>query len=338
MLSFHIGILADRLSERNLRLAKFHIYFISLFQHADNNVKMLITHTINKALAVSAIIHNSNGAIFTHDLGKSLGYLILIPFVHCLKSLIGIRNRKNSFWIKDRIGLCSKTVACLYAYKLGDGANISCMKFRNLDGLGALKHIQLIQTFLNTLLYVKKCVICLNYTRAYLDQGIFAKERIYNRLPYIGRFSLSKVIISLKDLIGLLCNTIAGSFIRAWEISADIIQQVGNTPQIHRGTHAHRHNTCFLDIGSKCCRNLCNRELIAFKITIHKFFACFSYRLHQDIMVFFKVLFQVIRNRAFFFHAFVNIFSAGLFHNIYIAYKLTILTDREMKRCDLLAI
>ena len=95
MLSFHIGILADRLSERNLRLAKFHIYFISLFQHADNNVKMLITHTINKALAVSAIINNSNGAIFTHDLGKSLGDLILIPFVHCLKSLIGIRKQKE---------------------------------------------------------------------------------------------------------------------------------------------------------------------------------------------------------------------------------------------------
>ena len=55
-------------------------------------------------------------------------------------------------------------------------------------------------------------------------------------------------------------------------------------------------------------------------------------------MIFLKVFVQVFRNLALLFLAFVNIFSSGLFHNVYIACKFTVLTNREMKRRDLLAV
>ena len=55
-------------------------------------------------------------------------------------------------------------------------------------------------------------------------------------------------------------------------------------------------------------------------------------------MIFLKIFCQIIRNRAFFFTGLVNVSSSGLFHNIDITYKLTVFTDREMKRSDPLAI
>ena len=55
-------------------------------------------------------------------------------------------------------------------------------------------------------------------------------------------------------------------------------------------------------------------------------------------MVFLQVFGQVIRNRAFFLAGLINISSSCLLHNIDITYKLTILTDREMKGSDPLAV
>lgn len=55
-------------------------------------------------------------------------------------------------------------------------------------------------------------------------------------------------------------------------------------------------------------------------------------------MIFLKVFFQIFRNIARLLACFVDISSAGLLHNIHIADKLAILTDREMQRCDLLAV
>ena len=113
MFAFYVRILADGLTERNLRFGKLYIDFIALFQHADNNIKMLVAHTIDQALTVSTIILNTNSPVFAHDLGKSLGNLILIALVHSLKSLIGIRCGKNCFRIKNRIRLGGKAVTSL---------------------------------------------------------------------------------------------------------------------------------------------------------------------------------------------------------------------------------
>ena len=85
-----------------------------------------------------------------------------------------------------------------------------------------------------SLLYIKKCIIGFQHTGAYLDQRIFTKERIRDGLKYIGRFCLGKVIIGLKDLVSLLCDTIAGTSAWAWEVTADIIQKVRYTAMVHR--------------------------------------------------------------------------------------------------------
>ena len=65
MLAFHIGILADSLTERNLRFGKFDVYFITLFQFIYHDIKMLVTHTIEKCLSVGRIVLCTEGLILT---------------------------------------------------------------------------------------------------------------------------------------------------------------------------------------------------------------------------------------------------------------------------------
>ena len=55
-------------------------------------------------------------------------------------------------------------------------------------------------------------------------------------------------------------------------------------------------------------------------------------------MIFFQIFIQIFRNLTFLLAASVDIFSSGLFYNIYIAHKLSVFTDREMKRRDLFAV
>ena len=55
-------------------------------------------------------------------------------------------------------------------------------------------------------------------------------------------------------------------------------------------------------------------------------------------MIGFKVLFQIIRNRAFFLFALSHIFPAGFLYDVDIADKLAVFTDRHMQRSDLLAV
>ena len=55
-------------------------------------------------------------------------------------------------------------------------------------------------------------------------------------------------------------------------------------------------------------------------------------------MIFLKVLVQIFRNVTGFFLTLVDIFPAGLFHNIDIADEFAVLTNGEMKGRDLLAV
>ena len=212
------------------------------------------------------------------------------------------------------------------------------MKFRNFNWFGSFQNIQLIQSLLFALLHIQQSIIGFDNTGAHFYQRIFAKERICNCLPNICGFRLGKIIISLKDLIGLLGNSVAGTFVRAWEIAADIIEKIGNTAKIHRRTHAYRNDGCFLYVHCQCSGNFCYGESISLEISVHKFLAGLCHGFHKDIMIFLKVFFQIIRNFALFLLTFINIFPSGLFHNIYIAYKFTIFTNWEMKWCDLLAV
>ena len=195
---------------------------------------MLITHTVDQALTVCTVIDNLQCSVLCHHLGKGLCDLILVAFFHCLKSLICIWCGKYSLWIKDRIRLGCKAVTGLYTAKLSNGTDIPCKKLRNFDRFGTFHDIKLVYTLLCSLLYIKKCIIGFQHTGAYLDQRIFTKERIRDSLKYIGGFCLGKVIIGLKDLVSLLCDTIAGTSAWAWEVTADIIQKVRYTAKVHR--------------------------------------------------------------------------------------------------------
>ena len=118
------------------------------------------------------------------------------------------------------------------------------MKLADLKRLGAFQYIELVQTFFHALLYIKQRVIRFDNAGAYLNERIFAQERINDRLPYIGGFCLGKIIIRLVDLVGLLLNTVAGALIRAGEIAADVIQKIGRAIRLtgepmHTGTMPH---------------------------------------------------------------------------------------------------
>ena len=52
MFAFYVRVLTDGFTEGNLRFGKFDFYFVALFQFADYDVKMLITHTIKECLSV----------------------------------------------------------------------------------------------------------------------------------------------------------------------------------------------------------------------------------------------------------------------------------------------
>ena len=102
MFTFHIRILADSFTESNLWFGKFDVYFVALFQFADYNIKMLISHSVKERLSVGRIIYNTERLVFTCHFCKCLCNLVFITFLNRFVSLIGIRGRNYSFRIKDR--------------------------------------------------------------------------------------------------------------------------------------------------------------------------------------------------------------------------------------------
>ncbi len=57
ILVFHIRFLADGFAERNFWFGKFHFDFVFRQQFADNNLKMLIAHAIQKSLPVFTVVY-----------------------------------------------------------------------------------------------------------------------------------------------------------------------------------------------------------------------------------------------------------------------------------------
>ena len=212
------------------------------------------------------------------------------------------------------------------------------MKFRNFDRFGALQYIKFIQFFLRLFTCIVKDIVSFDNAGANLYQRIFTQERIYDGLEHISRFCFCKIIIRLIDFICLGIDPLAGSLIRTWEVTADVVQQICHTLDIDGRSHAYRDNASVGDIHLQRCRYLCYRELFSCKISVHKLFAEFCHRFHQDLMIFLQIVFQIIRYRALFLFASVNILSAGLFYNVYISYEFSILADRHMNGSNLFAV
>ena len=141
MFAFHIRVLANGLAECNLRFGKFNIYFVTFFQFADHDIKMLITHTIKECLSVGRIIYNTKGLVFACHFCESLCNFVLITLVDCFVSLICVRCGDHSLRIENRSSFGCKAVTGLYACKFCNGTDITCMKLRNFDRFGAFQDI-----------------------------------------------------------------------------------------------------------------------------------------------------------------------------------------------------
>ena len=170
MFAFHIGILADSLTERNLRFGKFNFDFIAFFQLVYHDIKMLVAHTVEKCLPVGGIILHAESLILACHSGKRLGNLILVAFLHSLISLAGIRRGDYSFGIENRSVLGCKAVSCLHAVQLRDRADISGVKLGNLVRFGSFQYIEFIQALLVSLLHVQQSVVGLDNAGGNLDQ------------------------------------------------------------------------------------------------------------------------------------------------------------------------
>ena len=236
------------------------------------------------------------------------------------------------------MGLSSQCISCGRFHQFSDGSNISCMKFRHFLRLIAFQYIQFIQLFFGIFLHIVENIVILDNPGAHFDHGILAQKRVHDGLKYVSRFCFAKIIIGFKNLVGLLVQTVAASLIGAWEITYNIIQQICHTHQVHRRPHTYRHHGTLLHVGSKSCRNLCNRKFVTLQIPVQKFFAGLSHRFNQHFTVFIQVFLKMFGHRAFFFLSFFNISSARFLHHIHISHKFSAFTDGEMKGCDPLAV
>ena len=97
------------------------------------------------------------------------------------------------------------------------------MQFRHFLRLVAAHHVKLADFHFLCLLLIVQYVIGLQYARIYLNQRIFADERIGDCLKYVCALCLCYIIVTVKDLIRLHIDAFAGTLLRAGEILDDII-------------------------------------------------------------------------------------------------------------------
>ena len=166
---FYIRIFADRLAEGYLRTGQLYFYFVALQQLADDNIDVLVAHAVQQCLMVCRIIDCLHSQVFLHHLGKGLGDLIYIGFVLRFISFCGVRSRNIRFSVADLIVLCRKGIACSCIAEFCDGTDISCMKLRYFDRLGAFEHVQLAQFFFGFLIYIIEHIIAFNNAGANLN-------------------------------------------------------------------------------------------------------------------------------------------------------------------------
>ena len=221
--SFHIGTLADRLTECNLWSFQFNLDLVLREQFALNHLKMLVAHTIEQCLTVLRIIDHFHCQIFVGDLLKCLSYFILVPFVFCTVAFVSIWNGNFDLAVTDRCCLSRKGIAGTCLVEFGDRPDVSGMKLRNLDRFASFKYIQLIQLLFCIFVNIENDIITLDNAGFHFDHRIFSDERIDDRLKYLGGFCFCKIIICFKNLVCLCIDAGYTAFVRTWEILHNII-------------------------------------------------------------------------------------------------------------------
>ena len=334
---FHIGFLPERLAKCHLRSVQFHFYFIFLSKGTDDHGQVLITHTIEQSLTVLCIVDCLDGQVFIHHLRQRLGNLVFIAFFLCLICHISIRPGDLGLAKHHRYCLRRQGIAGLAA-GFSDGSDISCMKLVHFNGLIASHDIKLVQLLFCFCRRVEQYIVRFNHTGANLDQRIFSNERVRNGLEHIGRFCFGEIVICLEDLVGLGVDAGTLLLVRRRQKLHDVIQHIMDVPKLDAGAHGYRNDTSVIHIHLHGSTDLTHRELFACKITLHEFLAGLCHRIHHGFPVDVKVRLTVIRNLTVLSGADAGETASCHLHDIYVTYKLLILTDRLIERRNLLAV
>ena len=158
ILGVDVAVLADRLLECYCRLAQLCIDLIFGLQLADDDVKVLVAHTIQKCLMVAGIIDGLHGQVFLTDLGKCLCDLVQVTLVLRFVLLVGVRSGDIKLLKQDRSSLGGDGVTG-GSIKLRDGSDITSLQFRNFLGLVAAHDIELAELFVAVLRHIVERVV-----------------------------------------------------------------------------------------------------------------------------------------------------------------------------------
>ena len=134
---------------------------------------------------------------------QCLGYLIHIGLVLRLIPHVGIRGGNIELAVFNSRCLSRETVAGSRCCQLRQCSDVSGMQFTDFDRLIALQYIDFANLLFNITIHVIQQIIRFQYSRVYLDQGVFSDERIHYGLPDIGGFCLGEIVIRMVNLIGL---------------------------------------------------------------------------------------------------------------------------------------
>ncbi len=293
---FHIRLLLDGLPVGNLGTVQFHIHLIFIQKAADNDIQMLVAHTIEQGLSVLRIVYHLQGKIFIGQFLQCLGNLVHIPLILGLITHAGIRSGYLHLAVFDGSRLGGKAVARLRIAELCQRAQIPRVKLRHFHGFISLQDIQFADLLFHFGIHVVKQVIRLQNARVYLYQGIFSDKRVDNGFPDNGGFCLGKIIVRIVNLICLHIDSRDLAVLGAGHVFHNVIQQRVNTLAQYIGSHGHGNDGSVAHIGSQGGTDLRVGEGLPAKVTLHHLLAGLRHCFHECITADFQVFPVVFRH------------------------------------------
>ena len=334
ILGINVAVLADRLLERDCRLAQFSVDLILGLQLADDDIQVLIAHAVQKSLMISCVIDGLHGQVFLADLRKSLCDLVEVTLVLRFVSLIGIR--RGDVELRKENGSClGRQSISGGSVKLRDGSDITGLQFRDLLGLAAAHDIELACAELVLGLGVIQSIIRFQAAAGNLDQGVLTDERVNDRLPDKCALRSIRLVINVDVLVALGILAADRALCRRREVTDNIVKKDVDTLKIRGGTDHYRAHIALADILLQSSEHLFLGELFAAEVLVHELFAGLSDRLEHGITARCDIIFHVSRLIDLILLLFVNILVGLLGYDVHIADKLLVLADRKIQRSDL---